>query len=219
MYENIPTKGPKTQAITELNDQISYLEDQSQFLSDKLNDSRAEKEYMEERFKQQDEELESLRHQVKYYLNKTANQITPPHRVSTRSLDDSLMPTSPLTLNSRKQLQKLASEEIKKLQPYSGTNEDQNIHDYFVRLEHLIQSSFDIPPDSYEANKLKADILLTKVTEPARAHIDSNLTQTQKMCTTSLTNCRTDLNFHVMKPIIKIYWRPSRQMGCYLSWS
>ena len=69
---------------------------------------------------------------------------------------------------------------LKKLQPYSGTNEDQNIHDYFVRLEHLIQSSFDIPPDSYEANKLKADILLTKVTEPARAHIDSNLTQAQK---------------------------------------
>ena len=73
-------------------------------------------------------------------------------------------------------LQKIACDEIKKLKPYTGTKDYQSIHDYYKRLEHLINTGFDRPSCKEEDNILKLSILLTKTADPARSFLDNTLT-------------------------------------------
>ena len=85
-----------------------------------------------------------------------------------------------LVEDSRRKIQKISSKELEKLPPYSGSNTNEMIDDYFTRLDRLIITSFDIPQHPEEENLLKASILLTKLADPARSHVDNTLTTTQK---------------------------------------
>ena len=77
-------------------------------------------------------------------------------------------------------LQKIACDEIKKLKPYTGTEDGQSIHDYYKRLEHLIKTGFDTPGSKEEENALNSSILLTKTADPARSFLDNTLTLGQR---------------------------------------
>ena len=82
--------------------------------------------------------------------------------------------------NSKRKLQNLAEKEIEKLPQYTGGNASQTIADYYSRLEQLITTSFDKSPFQEEDNILKANILLTKLGDPARSHIENTLSPSQK---------------------------------------
>ena len=84
------------------------------------------------------------------------------------------------TEDAKMKLQKLSVKELEKVPQYAGDSGEQTIAEYWQRLNHLIEAAFEMPQNEYEKRNLKANVLLTKVCDPARTHLDNNLTQDQR---------------------------------------
>ena len=138
--------------------QLNSMETEVQRLNKNLRDTRAEKEKLE---------LEKAKSRLEGFGRPP---LAPPIQTPRmKALED-----------SKQKLQQLSVKELEKVSQYSGEDGRLTISEYWRRLEHLIEAAFEMPEDEDEQRCLKANVLLTKITDPARSHLDSNLGSEQK---------------------------------------